>query len=186
MDISAEGLRARAVSDLVSSGAVVQTWGRKVRRIDTVGGWSVEDGDTLYIGDRKSGHYVRVYDKRLWGRDNVRFEVEYSNDWCKVLGKVLEVRGAAALFAMVADDWRAAFPCVDRWWLDALGIDGGERVTVGRAKHTVSSEQRREWLERSCMPSLVQCMGEYGLDWFWAAVDVARASVGHSDRASRS
>lgn len=132
--------------------ALKQGRGRRVQKGRHIETWT--EGDTTYLGSRKSDRYGRIYDKGKESHDPAfkdcwRWEVEYKGDTATPLSNVLQASDveSTAVLAYVWSDFEA-FGAPPTWGLGAEV----HRFVATRPK---SDDLRRlEWLRTQVAPSV--------------------------------
>ena len=128
------------------------------------------DGNTLYIGTRKSGRMVRIYDKR----GPTRLELEFRDKWADKVCEILATSPAKYWLFECMSILRDFVDFVDAassggnisrapllpWW--NTFIDGAEKaeLQVGRAQQAVTAMRMERYLQR-LLPTL--CVMRHGL-----------------------
>jgi len=107
-------------------------------------------GDTLYVGSRESGTFIRIYDKsdeygltlgHVW-----RFEVEFKQDKAKVVAELLKNQGIAVAQDIVWTALRSR---------DIPSPKVGQTVNLKARKVTMSSsDMKLAWLGRQVRPTV--------------------------------
>ena len=133
--------------------------------------WLVSnDGDTLYIGSRKSGRLVRIYNRR----GPTRLETEYHGEWagkvCKLLAALridlwlIECAGILRDFVDFVDA-KASSGNISRapllpWWNSF--VDGAEKaeLQIGGTHRAMTAMRMERYLQR-LLPTL--CVMRHGL-----------------------
>lgn len=120
--------------------------------------WSSDQGDTLYLGDRKSDWMLRIYDKPIDDRAFIRFENEYKAARARSLWRAYIERGDQALAAALSAEW-AGLPQTARAALDVFRdiIEAAEPARPSAIKERSTMQRRLAWLARSaaCLEELL-------------------------------
>ena len=114
--------------------------------------------DTLYIGSRSTGRYIRIYVKEIEDKRYLRFEVEYSKDLSKSVFKAL-VSSKTTIANILLGEVLALPPVFDdllpfRWFLESLGVS--DKPTYKKSDSTM--ERRWAWLINQVVPSIEEMM----------------------------
>lgn len=135
-------------------------------------------GDTIYIGNRESGVFIRIYNKNGEMAANhpdvesgwdywIRLEVEFKGDRAQKLAMNLRREDVAQYLmgvldfrepgesANIARDWKRS-----EWWTEFLGAFERKRLRCPREAGGL--EQVREWLERQTSGALFLMRETYG------------------------
>ena len=128
------------------------------------------DGNTLYIGTRKSGRMIRIYDKRGPTRLEMEFRDKWANKVCEILATspakywLFECMGILRDFvdfvdAEVSGENISRAPLLS-WW-DTF-IDGAEKaeLQIGRTQQAITAMSMERYLQR-LLPTL--CVMRHGL-----------------------
>lgn len=137
-------------------------------------------GNTLYIGDRSSSCYLRVYDKRLeqikkLGEDVgfpwTRWELELKKERAqKAVDILLSGSGLGSVAVgvlsnyfrvIVRDDSNVSRCSTDSVW--QAFISGVDKLRLSMRKVVKTLEEKKEWIKRQCAPSIAAvCASEGG------------------------
>ena len=126
---------------------------------------NVEVGHTVYFGSRKSDIFLRVYDKRLEQKVDyiwVRWELEIKNQRADELAAMIISKNEVAKIAIGLlsncirfirhdDSNRSRCSLLPRWKKFVADVDKCKLLLPERVK---TVEQKKEWFERQCMPTL--------------------------------
>ena len=171
---------------MLRAGDRVNTRWRKASLVGSyeIGGQST--GETLYIGNRESGSFARVYDKRAQELSRAADDSSLPLSWIRL---ELELKDKRA-FAVASKALGLGFhpcvftgflrACVDflenvdsnkqraqpvKWWKTFL--NGVEKMPVKVPRPVASIERTQEWVNHSVAPSLALLMEHKGGDMKW-------------------
>jgi hypothetical protein len=121
---------------------------------------------TIYIGERSSEIYIRVYDKfaecgEEWARDCVRYEVEIKGKTSKALWEKCANDGLGTGYLLSVLRY-----VLERRGLDVAGIDWAVLPEAIPIKEKTSLERTRGWIVTQVAPALARMSAEWG--WFTA------------------
>lgn len=137
-------------------------------------------GNTLYIGDRSSSCYLRIYDKRLeqikkQGKDVgyswTRWELELKKERAqKAVDILLSGSGLGSVAVgilsnyfrvIVRDDSNVSRCSTDSVW--QAFISGVDKLRLSMSKVVKTLDEKKEWIKKQCAPSIAAvCAGEGG------------------------
>ena len=163
---------------------VVMKMKKYLRYDPKIHGTSEKEGDTLYLGSRRSDTFIRVYDKRLeqksktkedLGIDWVRWEIEFKGDRAQQVARAIgEQEEMANVFIGVLnnyfcikniDDSNISRCSVDSLWEKFVCATEKVRLFVAQAEKTL--EEKEIWFKTQVAPTLagiiVSRMGDMGI-----------------------
>lgn len=167
--------------------AVVTRW-RQAALLDSFAIGDGDRGETLYIGDRKSESFARVYNKRAQELARGADPVGLPASWVRFELELKRARADSVLKAALADGWTPTFflgflrSLIDfkrkdgedenisrrepaRWWARFLGEVGKRPVRIPQPVQSI--ERIKEWVGYAVSPSLALLLQHYEGDVTW-------------------
>lgn len=149
---------------------------------------------TVYIGNRESRRYVRIYDKGAQlGLDVtwVRFEVELKGEYAQAAAVMLIAKSldpetmiaSAVDFREVTGDSNVTRRERVAWWSELM--QGFQRVSMTTAEKVMESYERTlTWLKRQVAPAMafMAAMEGGGVDWFYELLNRGRSRISPEKR----
>jgi hypothetical protein len=130
------------------------------------------EGDTVYLGSRSSGRFVRVYDRR----GPTRLEMEWKGERALALWRRLVAVAEHEASSEAMAELRAFLDFRDRsasvradccpllsWWAELVGDAGRSCICIPRKPRTL--EQVEEWVMAQVAPSLAMLHDARQGDW---------------------
>lgn len=121
---------------------------------------------TIYIGERSSEIYIRIYDKwaechEEWARGCIRYEVEIKGKTSKALWEKCANEGLGTAYLLTVLRF-----CLERRGIVCDGIDWAGLPEALPLKEKTSLERTRGWIATQVAPALARMSAEWG--WFTA------------------
>lgn len=174
-DIGARFFTVTDILGLVQSGHMVSKFRSYEHIIKASISTGVAEGNTLYIGSKKSDFFVRVYDKGLeqkvsvpWVRWELQIRNAQGNAYADELiksGRISPVAvGVLAHYVRFIehDDINRSRCSMYPAWVSFL--DGVMPLCLSIPKKDPSVEKKLDWIKKQCMPTISGLVMSYGDD----------------------